>query len=269
MAAEQQSALQTTNRPHWDRWLADGVIVLLVAWWWYAARSMPAFVLPGPGDVLSALLRFFYVPDQLHHLASTFVRVLCSVTIATLFGLLLALLPYYVPALRGVVEERLQPMLNAIPSIGWAILSVVWFNASNFTVLIVQTAILLPFCLINASAGLREIDREVLEMGHSFTRSRWRLLMKLVLPLLVPFIVASIRMTYGMAWKISLVSELFGSETGLGFVMLNAQESGNAAGVIATCLVVVIAYVGSERFILVPLFRRWEEGGRWEGVESR
>jgi NitT/TauT family transport system permease protein len=264
MAADDKHVLAAAQRRPWDRWLADGIIVLLVVWWWLAARSLPAFVLPGPGEVLAALLKFFYVPDQVQHLASTFVRVMGSVAIATLLGLVLALVPYYVPALRGVVEERLQPVLNAIPSIGWAILAVVWFNASNSTVMIVQTAILLPFCLINASAGLREIDREVLEMGHSFTRSRWRLLVKLVLPLLVPFIVSSIQMTYGMAWKISLVSELFGSETGLGFAMLNAQESGNAAGVIATCLIVVIAYAGSERFILAPLFRRWEQNGRWD-----
>lgn len=241
--------------PRWDAWLADGIVVLIVAWWWMASRSMPALVLPSPLDVLASLARFLYVPDQLYHLASTFVRVVCSVTIATLLGLLLALLPYYVPALRGVIEDRLLPVLNAIPSIGWAILAVVWFNASNATVLVVQTAILLPFCLINATAGLREIDRELLEMGHSFTRARWRLLTKLVLPMLLPVLLASIGMSYGMAWKISLVSELFGSENGLGFVMLNAQESGNAAGVIATCLMVVIAYAGSERFILRPLFR--------------
>lgn len=258
MGADPKKTMQAAA-PRWDRWLADGIVVLIVAWWWMASRSMPAFVLPSPFDVLEALARFFYVPAHMHHLASTFVRVVGSVSMATLLGLLLALLPYYVPALKGVVEDRLLPVLNAIPSIGWAILAVVWFNASNTTVLIVQTAILLPFCLINAAAGLREIDRELLEMGHSFTRARWRLLTKLVVPMLLPFLLASIAMTYGMAWKISLVSELFGSETGLGFLMLNAQESGNAAGVVATCLMVVIAYATSERFLLRPLFRRWQQ----------
>jgi len=258
MGVEPRKPMQGLT-PRWDAWLADGIVVLIVAWWWMASRSMPAFVLPSPIDVVEALSRFFYVPGHMRHLASTLVRVVASVSMATLLGLLLALLPYYVPALKGVVEDRLLPVLNAIPSIGWAILAVVWFNASNTTVLIVQTAILLPFCLINAAAGLREIDRELLEMGHSFTRARWRLLTKLVLPMLLPFLLASIAMTYGMAWKISLVSELFGSETGLGFLMLNAQEAGNAAGVIATCLMVVIAYASTERFVLRPLLGRLQQ----------
>ena len=53
------------------------------------------------------------------------------------------------------------------PSIGWAILAAIWFEPGDFGVIFVEVAILIPFCLINIAEGLRNLDRELLEMGTS------------------------------------------------------------------------------------------------------
>ena len=56
------------------------------------------------------------------------------------------------PVLEDVVERRILTFLNSFPSVGWAILGVVWFKISTPTVLFIQTAIVLPFCIVNALA---------------------------------------------------------------------------------------------------------------------
>ena len=153
-----------------------------------------------------------------------------------------------------------NPFLNSFPSVGWAILGSIWFGASNTAIIFVEVAILTPFCLVNISEGLRELDRELLEMGRSFTRNRRKTFFKLVLPLLMPYVMAAVRIAYGVGWKIALVAELFGSESGLGFLMLRAQTLSDAATVFATCFAIVILFWAGEKLLIDPLSRRFQRG---------
>jgi NitT/TauT family transport system permease protein len=58
-----------------------------------------------------------------------------------------------------------------------------------------------------------------------------------------------------VSWKIALIAELFGSETGLGYVMYQAQIVSDPAAVIATCLVVVVLFILGDALVLRPLYR--------------
>ena len=238
------------------RVLADGLVVAAVLGWWAASKSLPASILPTPAEVTEQVWLLFTDAVYLGHTAASVVRVLVSVGLALVIGGLLAFLPARIPWARGIVHERIQPFLNSFPSLGWAILAVIWFNVSDFTAIFVQVAILIPFCLINISEGLRELDREALEMGRSFTRARWRIFVNLTLPLLLPYIVGALRIAYGVAWKIALVSELFGTGTGIGYLMGEAQQSAKPALLYACCFAIVLIFFAGEKLALDPLSRR-------------
>lgn len=238
-----------------ERLFADGLIVLLILGWWLLSLGMPAFVLPSPWAVVEKLAKLFFDPNFLDQTALSALRVIVSVILATLLGGLLAVLARFIPVLEWVVERRIQPLLNSFPSVGWAILAVIWFNISNFSVIFVQVMILTPFCLINVLQGLRELDSELLEMARSFSRSRRKTLLKIMLPLLMPYIIAAVRIAYGVGWKIALVAELFGADSGLGYLMLQAQIISDAAMVFATCFAIVIIFFIGEKLIIDPLSR--------------
>ena len=236
--------------------LADGLVVLVVVIWWQASRHLPPIVLPSPWAVAVSMSDFATDADLWRNVVATGLRVLVSVLGATVIGGGLAMLAHHLPILRDLVLNRLQPLLGAMPSVGWAILGVIWFNVSDTAVIFIQTAILVPFCLTNISQGLRELDPELIEMGRSFTRAPWRIFRSLTLPLLSPYLIAAIRLAYGVCWKIALVSELFGADTGLGYVMYQAQLVSDASMVLATSLVIVVLFLAGDACVLGPLARR-------------
>jgi len=238
-------------------WLADALVVVAIAGWAWGARSLPEFVLPGPVAVGERLLVLFTDPDFLVHTVASTVRVIASVVIALLLGGGLALLARAVPVLDGLISGLLQPFLNAFPSIGWAILAAIWFAPGHLSIVFVQVAILVPFCLINVAEGLRQVDREMIEMARSFTRRRPRVLAAVTVPLLLPYVIGALRIAYGVAWKIALVAELLGSTSGLGFLMLRAQGSADITTVLAACLAIVALFYAGERLLLDPLARRF------------
>jgi NitT/TauT family transport system permease protein/sulfonate transport system permease protein len=238
-------------------WLADLLVLAVLGVWLMGTRALPEFVLPGPVAVGQRLIVLFTDWEFLSHTLASTVRVLASVVIALAIGAALAMLHRAVPALDWVIRGGIQPFLNSFPSIGWAILAAIWFPPGHFSIIFVQVAILIPFCLINIAEGLRQIDREVMEMARSFTRSSGRITAQITFPLMMPYVLGALRISYGIAWKISLVAELLGSTSGLGFLMLRAQGSADMTTVMAACLAIVLLFVAGEKLLLDPLARRF------------
>jgi len=239
-----------------QRALAEALVLLALLGWWWSSLELPAAVLPSPQAVGQRLIAILTTPELSWHIAVTSLRVLVSVASALLAGLLLALLAQTVPWLAGIIMDRILVWLNGMPSVGWAILAVIWFKVSDFTVIFVQVMILLPFSLINFAEGLRNLDRELIEMAVSFARRRSGIIRKVVLPMLLPYGVAALRISYGVCWKIALISELFGAQSGLGYLMLQAQAVGDATTVLATCLLIVMLFALGEAALINPLARR-------------
>lgn len=245
-----------------NRMLAELVILLLLIGWWWAAHGLPEFVLPAPGKVLklSAKLLFDISPNWGLHTYASLARVLISTFLALVLGGLVALVPTYLKQFDVLVADRVIPFFNAFPSLGWALLAVLWFGVSNGSVIFVETAILLPFCMINMYEGMKSLDAEILEMAHSFTRARVRVLRKVVLPMLFPFIFSSLRVSYGVAWKVSLISELFGADTGLGYLMNRARQEFDTPLMFATIVAIIVMVYLVDKFCLARLETRFARG---------
>jgi NitT/TauT family transport system permease protein/sulfonate transport system permease protein len=238
-------------------WLADALLLAVIAIWFLGAQRLPEFVLPGPVAVGQRLIVLFTDWEFLSHTLASAVRVIASVLLALMIGGGLALLHRGVPALDWVIRGGIQPFLNSFPSIGWAILAAIWFPPGHLSIVFVQVAILIPFCLINIAEGLRQLDREIVEMARSFTRRPGRITTAITVPLMMPYVMGALRISYGIGWKISLVAELLGSTSGLGFLMLRAQGSADMTTVMAASLAIVILFMAGERLVLDPLARRF------------
>ena len=147
--------------------IAEGGVLLAILGWWLTARGMPEFVLPSPVRVAETLTRFVTEPVLLGHLAITFLRVAAAVAIAMALAVALAVAARRSRLAMAVIEQRLLLILNSFPSVGWAILGIIWFQVSNTTVIFIETAIVLPFCLVNAIRGSARSTRNSRKWGEA------------------------------------------------------------------------------------------------------
>jgi len=237
--------------------IGNGMVLIVLLAWWLASRSMGDVLVPDPIVIGLRMLQVLFDPSLALHWVWSLLRVLGSVLLAVLLGGFLALLPRWFPVFEGIVHQLLKPFLISFPTVAWAILATIWFGVSTSTVLFIQVVILVPYCLINISEGVRVLDPELAEMGRSFTRRPVRLMMRVVLPQLVPYFIAALRIAYGVAWKIALIAEMFGAQSGLGYLMVRAQSYADGNTVLATCLVIVILFWAGDRLLIAPLSRRF------------
>jgi NitT/TauT family transport system permease protein/sulfonate transport system permease protein len=249
-------ALAPSSRPRGlvARKLAAHLFALVFLAAWEAASFVaPSYLLPSPVQVAQRLWTFVTTWRDLGHLGSSLFHVASAIAISFVIGSLLALIPYYVPVLRLAIERRIAPFLNSFSAIGWTLLSIMWFGVSPLTVVFAISAVLVPFALVNMSAGLADLDPETIEMAESFTRRRARMFALVIVPSLYPFIFATLRIMFGVAWKVTLTAELFGGNNGLGYMINLARQEFDTATIFAA-IVLIIGFVhGMDRYVLAPL----------------
>ncbi len=228
-----------------QRLVADGAVLALVVLWAAAAYSgAPETIAPDPTRVLPLAVQLLVDPSLAQHTYASLARVLLAVAIAVVAGTALMLSARFLYLTRVAIAHRLLPLLNAFPTVGWAILAVIWFGVNDLAVVAVVIAILLPFTMVNVWSGLVTLDEELYEMAKSFTRDRLRRLWLVVLPALLPEIVASARVSYGVGWKVGIVAEIFGVTTGLGYLMSYARTVFDTPLLYAAILdVIVLVFV--------------------------
>jgi NitT/TauT family transport system permease protein/sulfonate transport system permease protein len=242
-----------THGPAASRLAAHLFTLVFLVIWEAASFIAPSYLLPGPVQVASRLWLFVTSWRDLGHLGASLYHVAASIAVSFVIGSLLALIPYYVPVLRFAIERRIGPFLNSFSAIGWTLLSIMWFGVTPLTVIFAISAVLVPFALVNMSAGLASIDPETIEMARSFTRRRARMFARVIVPSLYPFIFATLRIMFGVAWKVTLTAELFGGNSGLGYMINMARQEFDTATIFAA-IVLIIGFVhGMDRYVLAPL----------------
>jgi NitT/TauT family transport system permease protein/sulfonate transport system permease protein len=235
--------------------VAAAFLAILTGAWIAAAAHLPPYMLPPPDRVLRAAGRFFASQRQLGHLWATLFNVGASIGVAFALGSLLALLAHYLKPSAPAIHGRLSPFLNAFPGIGWTLLAVIWFGVSTASVVFAITVVLLPFALVNLREGLASLDREIDEMARSFGRKRARLFFAVVLPALAPFAAATLRIMFGVAWKVTLTAELFGGSEGLGYLINIARQEYDTETIFTVVLMIVFAVYLADRFLFAPVER--------------
>jgi NitT/TauT family transport system ATP-binding protein len=239
-----------------QRLMADGFILVALLAWYFYSQIVPEYIIPNPVAVLRTTAELFFSPRYLWDTYTSFFRVVVSVALSLGISGVVVCAGSYVPPLRLLVANRIIPILNAFPSLGWAILAVIWFGVNTVSVLFVEVAILLPFAMINLWEGVKSLDAETLEMARSFTKGRWNILRRITLPLLFPFIFSAVRMSYGVAWKVALIAELFGAEAGLGHLLNIASQNLDTTLVFAVIITLIILVIGVERLVFDPVEKR-------------
>jgi sulfonate transport system permease protein len=171
----------------------------------------------------------------------------------------------YSATLRRLLDPSLQA-LRAIPSIAWIPLFILWlgiFEASKVT--LIAVGVFFPVYL-GLMGAIQSVDRKLVEVGRAFRLSDVEMVRRILLPAVLPAYVISLRSGLGLGWMFVVAAELMGASEGLGYLLIDGQQLGKPAEIIAA--IVAFAIVGKATDWLIALaaapFLRWEDVVRHE-----
>lgn len=179
----------------------------------------------------------------------TLQRIILGFLISMILGTFIGI----VMGINHLAEEYFTtPVMTflAFPSLIWAFLGILWFGLTDYIVpVFVIVMIVTPYVTVNILEGTKDVDIGLVEMAKSFSAEESLVWRYVYLPHLRPYLFASARVAFSMAWKVSLVAEIFGTSSGIGHVVNNYYLSFRSDMIIAWALPVMLLMFGIERLL--------------------
>ena len=243
-----------------------GIVVLLVGWQ-LVSTQFPPYRFPGLGHLAASFWTVITNGtryDVVENLGISMVRILLGFLIVMTFGTLAGV---YM-GLNQETEDYLSPVVTTlltVPSVIWAFMATLWFGLTELLVpVFVISIIIVPYVAIQMWQGTESVDSELLEMATAFGASREQVWRDVLIPHLTPYTFATARLAFTLSWKLSLVGEIFGSNSGVGVIIRNNFLSFQTDMIIAWALPIMFLMFGIER-----LLQRLEHRAfRWRDAEA-
>ncbi len=226
------------------------LLFLFVIWEYYGRSSNPIlFTYPtAVARAFSELLfsgeLFSYMKESLLVLTYSFIL---SIFVGVLFGVIMGR--------SSVVEWATDIYINALysmPMVAVVPLIVLWFGFKVPAKVVVVFLFMVFPILINTYQGVKDVDRNLLEVARSFCSTEGQLWRHLIIPSAIPFIVVGIRLAIGRGLVGMIVAEFYTSITGLGYMIVryaNAFETDKLFVPIVVVMAMGVGLMGLVRFV--------------------
>lgn len=232
-----------------DKWKkmaapAVGIAALLIVWYGVCrAGIFSAYVLPPPAKVLNSFYKMLVTGELWRDVWISFFRVMKGFAIAFVLAFLLGMVRALAPAAKGYYEYVVQFFRN-VPPLSMIPLLILWCGIGETTkTVIIVLASFFPMYL-NIVKGFTGCDQKLLEVGDMFGYSRTRKFLRIVLPYASADILVGMRIGLGYSWRAIIGAEMVAASTGLGHMILFAQQMSRTDKVIVGILVIgAVGYV--------------------------
>ena len=244
--------------------LAPLVGIALVLGVWYSICAwglLNPYVLPSPQRVFRSFLKMCRTGELYRDILISLGRVLRGFSIAFALAFVLGTFRSVLPSTGPLFEYLIQFFRN-VPPLSMIPLLILWCGIRETTkTVIIVLASFFPMYL-NIVKGFTGCDPALLEVGRAYGYSRGRAFWRILLPSALADILVGMRVGLGYAWRSIIGAEMVAASTGLGHLILFAQQTSRTDKVIVGIL--AIGTVGLATDWLFGLCLRRFLGGRAE-----
>ncbi len=238
----------------------------LLFWEYYVVtHSVPKFVLPAPSLIASTLIVEFT------NLSSSALVTLKITLTALLFAVLSGVTFAILFSVSKTLELAVYPfavVLQVTPVIAIAPLVIIWVGIENVQRAQIIIAWLVAFfpILANMSAGLKSVDQNLSDLFTLYDASKWQRFWLLLWPTAMPYLLASLKVSGGLALIGGVVAEFVagsGTSSGLAWRIIEAgnrlQIEKMFAGLLLLALMGMLIFYGFA--FLEKKLLRWQSSG--------
>ena len=232
--------------------------LLFLAVWEAAVRltGVPVYLVPGPIAILAAFARD--PGGLLASLLSTLIVTFAALIMAASVGAAMAV----AMSVSRLAQAAIQPwavILQVTPIVAIAPLIIVWVGDPFASLVVCATIVAFFPVFANTAEGLASAPPELDDLFRLYGAGRWRTLVLLRLPAALPFFLAGLRISGGLALVGAVVAEFVagsgGFASGLAYRILEAGYRLEVARMFAALVLLSLAGIAINTGL--GAFGRW------------
>ncbi len=216
---EEELVRQARRREIVQRWfwrLLSYVVVLSI-WEYASGRVLEEALLPGPIRVVQT---FFDIADDGQIPAAfqaTLTRIVVGFGLSFLLGAIVGILMQN-RWFAGFFKDSVLVSLAA-PGLIWVLITAIIFGNRPIGPVIAIICTTFALVTVNVSEGIKALPKDLLDMSRAFQVGLIKRNRQIVIPHLAPYLFTGLRFGFSIAWKVTVLTEVFSSSEGIGFEM--------------------------------------------------
>ena len=217
----------------------------------YKAVNLDVLI-ASPIDVLKKLWELLPTSSFWRTIFQSFVGIAIGYIIGVVIGFILGIITSF----SSLLSSLLKPLLTAIkttPVVSFIILALVWIPKMQIPIFI-SSLMVIPIVWANTSIGIKETDKELLEMANAYNFSFSKKLKLIYIPSAMPSFVGACETALGLAWKAGIAAEVLSiPQNSIGVILHDSQVYLETIDLFAWTAVVIIISLILEK-VLASLF---------------
>ena len=221
LAAAQPAAVAEQDKlPWWESkaLFRYGFLALILIVWQIVGPFISPIFFTYPSKIAVAFYDTIVSGELPYYLAQSLEVMSYGLIIAIAIGIPLGIAMARIRWLDWSLDLPINA-LYATPLVAVVPLLVLWFGIYLKAKIIVVVLFAVFPILINTYQGVRECDKNMLEVAQSFRSTEWRTWQDVLLPFALPYIIAGMRLAIGRGLIGMIIAEFYTTITGLGFML--------------------------------------------------
>lgn len=239
---------ENVQRTWWDRnrhgvvvWALRALLLgtFLIVWELASGTVVDSTFISKPTEIAERLIQWIQDGTLLIHTWITVQEILLGFFIGAFVGAVVG----YILASINLLYQVLDPFMLAlysIPKVALAPLFIVWFGIGIEMKVLLAAVSVFFLVFLNTAAGVREVDKGLIDAVRLMGGSRWDIVRKVVLPASMSGLLTGLKVAIPYALIGAVIGELVASNQGLGYLINSAAAQFDTAGVFATIVVLTI-----------------------------
>jgi ABC-type nitrate/sulfonate/bicarbonate transport system permease component len=265
VAAGTRPAAAVVRTPWWEQpaLFRYGFVALILIVWEIVGPFISPIFFTYPTKIAVAFYDLILSGELPYYLGQSLEVMFYGLSIAVIVGIPLAVAMARVRWLDWALDLPINA-LYATPLVAVVPLLVLWFGIYLKAKIIVVFLFAVFPVLINTYQGVRECDKNMIEVARSYRSSEWRMWQDVLLPFAVPYIIAGIRLAIGRGLIGMIIAEFYTTISGLGFMITRYANVFEMDKVFVP--VIVLMVLGVSLTTMLKWFGRriapWSHGNR-------
>jgi NitT/TauT family transport system permease protein len=231
----------------WRLWSIRAGLLALVIIAWEALAGNPKvewalvdkFWTSQPSDISRRLLEWIAQGTLWLHLVVTLEEMVVGLVIGSVLGIAIGFLLGRNVTLARVLDPFIMAIYS-IPKLALAPLFILWFGVGLEPKIVLVSTACFFLLFLNTYSGVRDVDRELIDIIRLMGASQRDLVFKVVLPSSSPWILTGLKAAVPYSLIGAVVGEIMASNRGLGYLLIHAQGQYDTAGVFAAIIILMV-----------------------------
>jgi NitT/TauT family transport system permease protein len=180
-------------------------------------------LLPGFATIGGAIARMAFTPDVRTgtylfwvDTASSLIRLVAGVAIAALAGATIGILQGLLPYVNRTLHNYIA-VVSMIPPLAILPILFIVFGLGETSKIVLIFIGLMPFIVRDLALRVEELPAEQIIKAQTLGAGTWGIILRVVLPQMLPRLIDSVRLSMGAAWLFLIAAEAIAAESGLGY----------------------------------------------------